>query len=120
MGLGNRDKKLLSSAGFYIGLSAKINEGGESKLMLVDEAGNVEVTGAARMHLWDLPKGGDARQSIVRQYRKLNNNSPDPAADGQMMMSWKQSDVVGVGLSYYGHRDDIGAPGFRTVFDCDL
>ena len=115
LGLANRDSRLLSAEGFALKLWAKISEGGESQLMLTDQAGNVEVKGAARIHMWDLPERGDIRMSIVRQYgsRDLDGNGPDDASDGTMETSWKPSDVQGVGFSYYGHRNDIGTPGFR-------
>ena len=33
---------------------------------------------------------------------------------GLMMESWRQSDVgSGAGISFYGHRDDVGTPGYR-------
>ena len=31
----------------------------------------------------------------------------------QMEGSWKSSILSGAGLSYYGHRDDIGTPAWR-------
>ena len=115
LGLANRDSRLLSAEGFAINLWAKNNEEGATVLMLADQAGNVDVKGAARIHMWDLPDRGDVRTSIVRQYgsRELDGNGPDNANDGTMESSWKQSDVVGAGLSYYGHRDDLGTPGYR-------
>ena len=33
--------------------------------------------------------------------------------DGTMASAWRQSDVIGAGISFYGHRNDIGTPGFR-------
>ena len=84
---------------------------------MVDEAGNVMVDGAARRVMWELPaRDADMRQSLlVRQYgtRELYDGTPDMADDGTMMESWRQSDLTGAGISFYGHRDDIGTPGYR-------
>ena len=114
LGLVARDSRLLSSAGFYIALSAKVNEGGSTEMMMVDEAGNVMVDGAARIHQWDLPTRGDVRQSLVRQYgTRAIDGSADMAEDGTMESSWNQSDIAGAGISFYGHRNDVGTPGYR-------
>ncbi|MDE0428072.1 MAG: lamin tail domain-containing protein [Candidatus Poribacteria bacterium] len=114
LGLVARDSRLLSSAGFYIALSAKVNEGGSTQMIVIDEAGNVMVDGAARIHQWDLPARGDVRQSLVRQYgsRQIDGTA-DMASDGTMSTSWNQSDLSGAGISFYGHRNDVGTPGFR-------
>ncbi len=130
LGLTARDSRLLSREGFYIRLTSKIMQDGREKdiddlsaadidLILMDEVGNVEVDGAARVHQWDLPpRDPAARQSLVRVYgtganaRKIDG-TPDAAADGQMMESWQQSDITGAALTFYGHRDDIGTPGYR-------
>ena len=109
LGLTNRRSVLLSPSGFYLKLTDKNGD-------MVDEAGNVMVKGAARTVVWELPaRSDDMRRSIVRQYgsRELYDGSADPADDGTMMESWRQSDVVGAGISFYGHRDDVGTPGYR-------
>ena len=130
LGLTARSSRLLSREGFYIRLTSKIMQNGREKdiedldardisLILMDEVGNVEVDGAARVHQWDLPpRDPAARQSLVRVYgsganaRKIDGTR-DAASDGQMMESWKQSDITGAALTFYGHRDDIGTPGYR-------
>jgi hypothetical protein len=109
LGLTNRRSVLLSPGGFYLSLTDK--NGDE-----VDDAGNVMVKGASRNIEWELPaSNSDMRQSLVRQYgsRELYDGTPDPADDGTMQESWKQSDVVGAGISFYGHRDDVSTPGYR-------
>ena len=109
LGLTNRRSVLLSPGGFYLKLTDKNGD-------MVDEAGNVMVDGAERNIQWELPtRSPDMRQSLVRQYgtRELYDGTPDPADDGTMMESWKQSDLTGAGISFYGHRDDISTPGFR-------
>ena len=83
---------------------------------MVDEAGNVAVKGATRSVMWELPtRDPNMRQSLVRQYgsRELYDGTPDAADDGLMMESWRQSDLAGAGISFYGHRDDISTPGYR-------
>ena len=109
LGLTNRRSVLLSPGGFYLKLTDKNGD-------MVDEAGNVMVDGAERNIQWELPtRSPDMRQSLVRQYgtRELYDGTPDPADDGTMMESWKQSDLTGAGIAFYGHRDDVGTPGFR-------
>ena len=109
LGLTNRRSVLLSPGGFYLKLTDKNGDA-------VDEAGNVMVVGSARNVMWDLPSlNGGARQSMLRQYgsRALYDGSSDMADDGTMMASWRLSDLVGAGISFYGHRDDVSTPGFR-------
>ena len=108
LGLTNRRSVLLSPSGFYLKLTDKNEE-------FVDHAGNVEVKGATRTVMWELPaRNPDMRQSLVRQYGTRDiDGTPDSADDGTMMESWKQSDLVGVGISFYGHRDDVSTPGYR-------
>ena len=109
LGLTNRRSVLLSPGGFYLKLTDKNGD-------MVDEAGNVEVKGAARNVMWELPaRNPEMRQSLVRQYgsRELYDGTADMADDGTMMASWRQSDLTGAGISFYGHRDDVGTPGYR-------
>ena len=109
LGLTNRRSVLLSPGGFYLKLTDKNGE-------MVDDAGNVEVKGAQRNVMWELPmRDPNMRQSLVRQYgtRELYDGTPDMADDGTMMESWRQSDLTGAGISFYGHRDDISTPGYR-------
>ncbi len=118
LGLTTRGRLLLSSEGFHLELRAKVNEAGDSKLMAVDTAGNLEIAGATRTHKWDLPKPGDVRVSIVRTYAGVFNDmaegsGPRDADDGLMEASWRKSDLVGATMTFYGHRDDIGTPGYR-------
>ena len=128
LGLTARDSRLLSRTGFYLRLTAKIMENGreldvdddltaaQMAKILMDEGGNVEVKGAEREVMWALPeRDPDARRSLVRVYgdRSDDGNGPDAASDGAMESSWKSSILSGAGLSYYGHRNDIGTPAWR-------
>ena len=109
LGLTNRRSVLLSPGGFYLKLTDKNGD-------TVDEAGNVMVKGAARNVQWELPaRDPNMRQSLVRQYgsRELYDGTADMADDGTMMESWRQSDIAGAGISFYGHRDDVSTPGYR-------
>ena len=117
-----RVARLLSRTGFSIKLYAKLEDRGgnvtrRESMMLVDQAGNlmVSIADESREVMWELPERGEPRQSIVRQYgtRQSDNSGHDPANDGTMADSWNQSVLAGAGLSYYGHRSDIGTPGFR-------
>ena len=62
---------------------------------------------ATRTKQWDLPAADSdgARYSIVRQY------DAGVETDGSMADSWKAAKFAG--LAYYGHRDDVGTPGYR-------
>ena len=115
LGLTNRRSVLLSPTGFNIKLWDKFSDPREDPP--IDEAGNVEVDGATREVMWELydVEVEDLRRSIVRQYgsRELYDGTPDSPDDGTMMESWKQSDLTGAGISFYGHRDDVGTPGYR-------
>ena len=101
LGLTNRRSILLSPEGFYLKLTDKNGE-------FVDHAGNVIVREAQRNVQWVLPPRDDAmRRSIVRQYGARD------VYDGTMMESWHQFDFLKAGVSFYGHRDDAGTPGYR-------
>ena len=127
LGLVARSSRLLSREGFYIRLTSKVMKAGREldiddldrnldiSEILMDEAGNVEVEGAARNHMWDLPpRDPAARQSLVRIYgSRAIDGGPDMASDGLIETSWDQSDITGAALTFYGHRNDIGTPGFR-------
>ena len=109
LGLTNRRSTLFSPDGFYIQLKDKNGD-------MVDEAGNLTIGLRERTVLWPLPdRNLEMRQSLVRQYgtRELYDGSADPKDDGTMMESWRQSDIAGAGISFYGHRDDVGTPGYR-------
>ena len=82
---------------------------------VMDEVGNLRVAGSTRTKMWDLEaRDPAARQSLIRQYGTRDiDGTRDAASDGTMESSWHQSDLIGAGLSYYGHRDDVGTPGFR-------
>ncbi len=109
LGLATRGRLLLSADGFHLELRAKVNKGGRSGMQIMDEAGNLTLDGATRMHAWDLPEKGEVRMSIMRKYNGSSN--PD---DGLMQDSWRQSDSVGASLTFYGHRSDVGTPGHRV------
>ena len=115
LGLTNRRSVLLSPGGFYLKLT-DLGRPGSADDNVADAAGNVMVDGAERNVMWELPaRNPDMRQSLVRQYgsRELYDGTPDMADDGTMMESWRQSDLTGAGISFYGHRDDVSTPGYR-------
>ena len=111
-----RRSTLLSRTGFVLKLWDK--DANRQSDAPVDTAGNVEVSGAEREIMWDLPARDDAaRQSLLRQYGTRGvggaDRGADAANDGTMADSWNQSDIMGAGISFYGHRDDISTPGYR-------
>ena len=143
LGLIARSSVLLSPTGFYIRLTSKIEIDGETKTiesedlddltaaqmeaLVVDEVGNVQVDKATRTLMWGQPtptplvelfprREDGTRQSLIRIYDTQmidGSNDGDMPNEGTMQDSWKQSDLVGAGLTFYGHRDDIGTPGYR-------
>ena len=129
LGLLSRQPNLLSRTGFNLKLWARHQVDGETFRYVHDEVGNVIVEGAKRDVQWNLMdiEGYDstARQSIVRQYgtRYIDGSNgdgtddgmgPDQEGAGMMMSSWRYSDIAGAGLTYYGHRDDVGTPGYPS------
>ena len=109
----------------------------------VDEAGNVMVDGAERIIQWALPvvpTDDGIRRSLVRQYgaRYTPQGGQDPAnvryqpsggedanignptiamvdtSPNGWMDFWRPSGIVGAGISFYGHRDDVSTPGYRA------
>ena len=84
---------------------------------MVDAVGNVMVDGAdAHAHVGSPRRStmSGARQSIVRVYgTRAIDGTPDMPEDGLMETAWNQSDLAGASLTFYGHRDDIGTPGYR-------
>ena len=123
LGLTNRRSVLLSSTGFNIKLWDK--DADITRDDPVDEVGNYDIPAVVpvlqegmRDELWSLdmfPRDPNMRQSLVRQYgsRELYDGTPDMPDDGLMMESWRQSELTGAGISFYGHRDDVSTPGFR-------
>ena len=43
----------------------------------------------------------------------IDGDGPDVADDGTMQSAWRQSNLISASVSYYGHRKDIGTPGYR-------
>ncbi len=105
LSLTTRKSTLLNPEGFHITLSDKDD-------VMVDTAGNLRSSRNLAVE-WELPTL-DGRQSIVRIYGVQmpdGDKVPDLAEPGTMESSWAVSTVGG--LSYYGHRDDMGTPGYR-------
>ncbi len=121
LGLDNRGSVLLSNYGFYLELRPKTRtqqDGWANADGDPDEVGNIDVDGPRRTHMWDLPKPDalNVRQSIVRVYgtREIDGTPDgDTPNDGTDMMSWNQSLLEGASLTYFGHRSDVGSPGYR-------
>ena len=119
LGLSNRASLLLSPGGFYLRLAHPdpTQPNNPRAMVTIDEAGNVRRGRSATEIVWALPPRDPAnRQSLVRQYgaREIDLDGIGDLADtGTMMESWRQSDIAGAGISFYGHRDDVGTPGFR-------
>ena len=126
LGLSVRRSNLLSPTGFYLRLINK-------KCEVVDEAGNVRVDGEKRLIQWALPDvQTDARRSLVRRYGWRSQDTEDVRYYGKAPNKgnptkaevkaaprgwndfWRKSDRNDLWIStFYGHRDDIGTPGYR-------
>jgi hypothetical protein len=108
LGLRERGKVLLNSAGFYLKLTdnsdADPNIEDDDPGEVVDVATNLTLDGPRRMESWPLPAISEdgSRRSILR--------GPDSEDAGDLEDSWQ---VAKNTRTYYGHRDDIGSPGDR-------
>ena len=104
--LGLRDNAVLPAAGFSLKLFAADGT-------LIDSAGNLDgVKRSKDTPLWDLPPGWTedrARTSLIRRYED------GMALPGIEAMSWlRAADVQITTNTYYGHKADIGNPGYRS------
>ena len=104
----NLHNRILSEEGFYMKLSNKTSE-------LVDEVGNLDVKRNTNDTLvWQLPtsvtKDG-ARTSIIRRY---DGDSSYLGTDASGWISAKNTKLLTGTTTYYGHLNDIGAPGVRS------
>ena len=103
--LGLYENKVLGWHGF--GLRLYSPDG-----TLVDVAGNLDGKRGRDTPKWELPSGrteDSERTSLIRQYQ---NNM---ALDGMEATSWvRAADMVLPVNTYYGHKTDIGTPGYRA------
>ena len=88
---------------------------------------NIRLAGPRRVLAWSLsdikPKSvadENTRKSIVRKYGGIFKQpgfelGTGPYSDlpGTTVDAFRRSDLIGAGLSFYGHLDDVGTPGFR-------
>ena len=98
----------LSEEGFYLKLS---NEAGKS----IDEVGNLGTGKRTEGKvIWLLPKGvtnDEKRASMIRRYY---NGVPKLGTDVCSWISAKNTKLRTDPTVYYGHPDDIGAPGVKS------
>ncbi len=128
LGLDNRGSVLLSNYGFYLELRPKTRtqqDGWANADGDADKVGNIDVDGPRRTHMWPLYKRDPSgvRQSIVRTYgtdgpmgggRQIDGTPDGDAPNtGTESTSWHQSLLEGASLTYFGHRSDVGSPGYR-------
>lgn len=102
--LGLRENKVLSTSGFALKLIAPDGT-------LVDKAGNLDGEKGVDAPAWELPadrtEDGD-RTSLIRRY------DGRIALAGTDSMSWySAADPQVTPNGYYGHKTDIGTPGYR-------
>ena len=103
--LGLRENAVLPASGFALKLLAPDGT-------LVDRAGNLDGEKGVDTPAWTLPSGrteDGARTSLVRRYRD------GVALTGTEATSWARATDGHLPISgYYGHKTDIGTPGYRN------
>ena len=104
--LGLRDNAVLPTSGFALKLFAADGT-------LVDSAGNLDGKKRSKdAPMWELPVGWTedrARTSLIRRYED------GTALSGTEAMSWLRAADVELSMElYYGHKTDIGTPGYRS------
>ena len=104
--LGLRDNAVLPASGFALKLIAADDT-------LIDSAGNLDgVKRSKDIPMWELPAGWTEdrmRTSLIRRYEE------GTALPGTEAMSWvRAADVQVATNTYYGHKADIGNPGYRS------
>ena len=99
---------VLSEEGFYLKLS---NAAGE----LIDEVGNLDGKGSTNdKPAWSLPRSlteDGVRASMVRRH---NEGVPRLGTDASGWISAVNTNLDTGTTTYYGHPDDIGAPGIES------
>ena len=104
----NLQDRVLSEEGFYIKLS---NAAGK----LIDEAGNLDgKRNTNDKPAWSLPKRlaeDGARASMVRRY---DNEVPRLGTEKTGWISATNTKLLTGTTAYYGHPNDIGAPGIES------
>ena len=102
--LGLRENAVLPAAGFALKLLAPDGT-------LVDSAGNLDGKTGIDTPTWALPSGyteDGARTSLIRRYEDTT------ALVGTEATSWVRAADVALPLEvYYGHKTDIGSPGYK-------
>ena len=103
--LGLRENTVLGQQGFALQLFSPDGT-------LVDTAGNLGKIPGRDPLKWELPSGRTedrARTSMVRRYKNRK------ALDGTEKTSWIRAADMSLSVNaYYGHKTDIGTPGFRS------
>ncbi|MCY4552862.1 MAG: lamin tail domain-containing protein [Candidatus Poribacteria bacterium] len=98
----------IGSSGFCIKLS-------DPNGVVSDIAGNIDCNGRTKdSPEWDMPEMTTAdmeRSSLLRRY----DPETDLPLDGKVLENWKPAaNITLKHSSYYGHRTDIGTPGYRN------
>ena len=100
----SRRYQLLSTTAFKLSLWEKDAKTSDAP---IDAAGNLGDDGTA---MWTLPPMDAAgRSSIIRRYDGAESDGT--TADGWGLAS---QTALGYETTYYGHRDDLGTPGYRA------
>ena len=104
----NLQNMVLSEEGFYLKLS---NASGE----LIDEVGNLDgKRNTDDKPAWSLPKSLTEEGSRVSMIRTHDHKGPRLGTDASGWVSAINTGLLTGTTSYYGHPDDIGAPGIKS------
>ena len=122
LGLRHWRHHLLSSTAFYLKLTDRADPNRDGDDIVVDEVGNLTLQDGTWSKAWDLPKiDPDRRRSIVRLYGGLFkpekgglDGKPSSPDKGMSAEGWRQFTVKGSSPSFYGRRDDLANPGYRS------
>ena len=95
---------------------------GDGDDVVEDAVENVKVDASGRGKAWNLPKTNpQRRRSIVRLYGGLFkpdqgglDGKPSPPDNGLKAESWRRFPKKGLSASFYGARDDLASPGYRS------
>lgn len=111
--LSNRQNSLLNPMGFSLKLTDTRGTRMLSDDIVIDEVGNIEIETGELTKAWDLPMIHPRRRlSLLRQYTQTAG--APLASVGTLPEAWQQAYSAFTRITYYGHVQDVGTPGYRV------
>ena len=99
---------VLSEEGFYLKLSNKTGK-------LVDEVGNLDgKRNTDDKPAWHLPRSVTTDGVRASMIRRQDKGTPRPGTDASGWISAINTNLATHTTTYYGHPDDLGAPGIES------